>query len=92
MPENRGGNRLRIVQAGSEVDFGENERSRINLKIMRDYYHIKVNLPGGIASPGHLKQVLSAAWAAHVRKVRFGSRQQMLMTVHYEDMRFLEAD
>ncbi|MCE6988003.1 rubredoxin [Dyadobacter sp. CY323] len=59
---------------------------------MRDYYHIKVNLPGGIASPGHLKQVLSAAWAAHVRKVRFGSRQQMLMTVHYEDMHFLETE
>lgn len=59
---------------------------------MRDYYHIKINLPGGIASPGFLKDVLSAAWNANVRKVRFGSRQQLLMTVHYEDMRFLESD
>lgn len=59
---------------------------------MRDYYHIKINLPGGIASPGYLKDVLSAAWNANVRKVRFGSRQQLLMTVHYEDMRFLESD
>lgn len=59
---------------------------------MRDYYHIKINLPGGIASPGYLKDILSAAWNANVRKVRFGSRQQLLMTVHYEDMRFLEGD
>ncbi|TLV02711.1 rubredoxin [Dyadobacter luticola] len=59
---------------------------------MRDYYHIKINLPGGIASPGFLKKILTAAWAANVRKVKFGSRQQMLMTVHYEDMRFLESD
>ena len=59
---------------------------------MRDYYHIKINLPGGIASPGYLKDILSAAWNANVRNVRFGSRQQLLMTVHYEDMRFLESD
>ncbi len=59
---------------------------------MRDYYHIKINLPGGIASPGYLIDILSAAWNANVRNVRFGSRQQLLMTVHYEDMRFLESD
>lgn len=59
---------------------------------MRDYYNIKINLPGGIASPGYLKDILSAAWEANVRKVRFGARQQLLMTVHYEDMRFLESD
>ncbi|CAG5069914.1 hypothetical protein DYBT9623_02653 [Dyadobacter sp. CECT 9623] len=59
---------------------------------MRDYYTVKINLPGGIASPGFLKEVLLAAWEANVRKVRFGSRQQMLMTVHYEVMRFLEKD
>jgi rubredoxin len=59
---------------------------------MRDYYHIKINLPGGIASPGFLKKVLTAAWAANVRRVCFGARQQLLMTVHYEDMRFLESD
>jgi rubredoxin len=59
---------------------------------MRDYYNIKINLPGGIASPGYLKDILSAAWAANVRNVRIGSRQQMLMTVHYEDMRYLERE
>lgn len=59
---------------------------------MRDYYHIKINLPGGIASPGFLKNILSVAWKAKVRKIRLGSRQQLLMTVHYEEMRFLEKD
>jgi rubredoxin len=59
---------------------------------MRDYYNVKINLPGGIASPGVLKEILSAAWKADVRDVRFGSRQQLLMTVHYEQMKFLERD
>ncbi|WP_215242433.1 rubredoxin domain-containing protein [Dyadobacter helix] len=57
---------------------------------MRDYYHIKINLPGGIVSPGYLKNILSVASRAEVRKVRFGSRQQLLLTVHYEQIRFLE--
>ena len=59
---------------------------------MRDYYNIKINLPGGIASPGYLKDILLAAWNAQVRKVRFGSRQQLLMIVHYEDLKSLEND
>lgn len=59
---------------------------------MRDYYNIKINLPGGIASPGYLKDILLAAWNAQVRKVRFGSRQQLLMIVHYEEMKSLEKD
>ncbi len=59
---------------------------------MRDYYTLKVNLPGGIVSPGTLQTVLSMAHKAHVRNVRFGARQQLLMTVHYEDMRLLEKD
>ena len=59
---------------------------------MRDYYSIKINLPGGIASPGYLKEILSVAWKAKVRNVRLGSRQQLLMTVHYEEMRLLEKD
>ena len=59
---------------------------------MRDYYTLKVNLPAGIVSPGALQTILSLASKAHVRNVRFGSRQQLLMTVHYEDMRFLEKD
>lgn len=59
---------------------------------MRDYYTLKVNLPGGIVSPGALQMVLSMAHKAHVRNVRVGARQQLLMTVHYEDMRSLEKD
>lgn len=59
---------------------------------MRDYYNVKINLPAGIASPGTLQTILSLAYDAKVRRVRFGSRQQLLMTVHYEDMRFLEKD
>jgi rubredoxin len=57
---------------------------------MRDYFNIKINLPGGIASPGRLKDILSAMWQARVRYVRLGSRQQLLFTVHYEEMRALE--
>ncbi len=59
---------------------------------MRDYYTLKVNMPAGIVSPGTLQTVLSLSYEAKVRKVRFGARQQLLMTVHYEDMRFLEKD
>jgi rubredoxin len=59
---------------------------------MRDYYNVKINLPAGIVSPGALQTVLQLAYEAKVRTVRFGARQQLLMTVHYEDMRFLEKD
>ncbi|HEV7380764.1 MAG TPA: rubredoxin, partial [Dyadobacter sp.] len=59
---------------------------------MRDYYNVKINLPGGIASPGVLKEILSVARKADVYNVRFGARQQLLMTVHYEQMKFLERD
>lgn len=59
---------------------------------MRDYYTLKINLPGGIVSPGALQTVLRLAYQAKVRTVRFGSRQQLLMTVHYEDLRALEKD
>ncbi|GAB4015573.1 rubredoxin [Spirosoma koreense] len=59
---------------------------------MRDYYTLKINMPAGIVSPGALQNVLSLAQEANVRTVRFGARQQLLMTVHYEDMRFLEKD
>jgi len=59
---------------------------------MRDYYTLKINLPAGIVSPGTLHTVLALAYDAKIRRVRFGARQQLLMTVHYEDMRFLEKD
>lgn len=57
---------------------------------MRDYYTININLPAGIVSPGRLQTVLGLAWEAGVRTARFGARQQLLMTVHYEDLRSLE--
>ncbi|MGA0560284.1 rubredoxin [Larkinella sp. VNQ87] len=59
---------------------------------MRDYYTLKINLPAGIVSPGTLQAVLRSARSANVRQVRFGSRQQLLMTVHYEDLRTLEKE
>ncbi|WP_266363252.1 rubredoxin [Tellurirhabdus rosea] len=59
---------------------------------MRDYYTLKFNLPAGIVSPGALQQILKLAAGAHVRTVRFGARQQLLMTVHYEDLPFLRKD
>ncbi|GAB3252165.1 hypothetical protein GCM10027347_11050 [Larkinella harenae] len=57
---------------------------------MRDYYTLKINLPAGIVSPGTLQQVLLATHEARVREVRFGNRQQLLMLVHYEELRALE--
>ncbi|MBD2703655.1 rubredoxin [Spirosoma sp. BT702] len=57
---------------------------------MRDYYSLKINLPGGIVAPGALQNVLTLAYESGIRQVRFGARQQLLMTVHYEDMRLLE--
>lgn len=59
---------------------------------MRDYFTIKINLPGGIVSPGYLKDILAVAWESGIRKVRFGARQQLLLTVHYEVVRFIEKD
>ncbi len=57
---------------------------------MRDYYTLKINAPGGILSPGTFRHVLALAQEAGVREVRFGSRQQVLMTVHYEQLPALE--
>ena len=57
---------------------------------MRDYYTLKINLPGGIVSPGSLQTILTLAHQAQVRTVRVGARQQLLMTVHYEEMRAFE--
>ena len=57
---------------------------------MRDYYTLKINPPGGIVSPGSLQTILKLAHEAQVRQVRVGARQQLLMTVHYEQMRGLE--
>jgi len=42
---------------------------------------IKINFRGGIISPGDLLQVLIAAEKAHVAKISFGTRQQLLADV-----------
>ncbi|HSC39971.1 MAG TPA: rubredoxin [Chitinophagaceae bacterium] len=42
---------------------------------------IKINFRGGIISPGDLLQVLIAAEKAHIAKISFGTRQQLLADV-----------
>jgi rubredoxin len=59
---------------------------------MRDYNILKVNLPGGIVSPGKLRDILSIALSARIQNARFGARQQLLFTVTGEKLRFLERD
>jgi rubredoxin len=54
---------------------------------MRDYSLLKINLRGGIISPGTLLQVLAAAREAGVRELSFGARQQLLMWVKSETVR-----
>lgn len=45
----------------------------------QDHQHyIKINLPGGIVSPGDLLTILEIAEEAGVKQVRFGNRQQLL--------------
>lgn len=48
---------------------------------MRDYYLIRINFKGGIASPAEMKDILIAAAQAQVESVSFGLRQQMLLNV-----------
>ncbi len=57
---------------------------------MRDYYTLKINAPAGIYSPGNLLRILTMAYESGIRKVRFGARQQLLMTVHYEELPSLQ--
>jgi rubredoxin len=46
---------------------------------MREHFLIKINFRGGIISPGNLLQVLELAESAHIGKVSFGNRQQLLI-------------
>ena len=54
---------------------------------MKDYSLLKINLMGGIVSPGTLQYILSVAREAGIREVRFGARQQILMYVKAETVR-----
>ncbi|WP_373515253.1 rubredoxin [Persicitalea sp.] len=59
---------------------------------MQDIQTIKINLPGGIVSPGRLREILTVAHQAKVQHVRFGSREQLIFRVNGEKVRFLERD
>ncbi|GHB59032.1 rubredoxin [Persicitalea jodogahamensis] len=59
---------------------------------MHDIQTIKINLPGGIVSPGSLREILTVAHNAKVRHVHFGSRGQLIFRVNGEKVRFLERD
>lgn len=59
---------------------------------MQDLQTIKINLPGGIVSPGRLREILAIAHNAKVQQVHFGSRQQLIFRVNGEKVRFLERD
>ncbi|TDB61396.1 rubredoxin [Arundinibacter roseus] len=59
---------------------------------MQDAHTIKINLPGGIISPGRLLELLTLIQKAKVSDVRFGSRQQLLFQVPIEDWEFLKQE
>lgn len=54
---------------------------------MRDYSLVKINLTGGIASPGMLEGILLMAQKAGVKEVSIGARQQLLMWVKADTQR-----
>ncbi len=53
---------------------------------MRDYFIFKINLMGGIVSPGLLYKILKAALNLGIGNVRFGARQQLLIQVHNDEV------
>ena len=48
---------------------------------MRDFYTVRINFKGGVASPAELKTILETAQEFQVYKVRFGLRQQMIFSL-----------
>ncbi len=53
---------------------------------MRETHTIKINLPGGIVSPGDLQIILATAEKYGVKNVRFGNRQHMLFNINAEKL------
>lgn len=51
---------------------------------MTDKPNIKINLPGGLVSPAHLKNILEIAKQCAVETMHFGARQQLLFFVPYK--------
>ncbi|MBP6385273.1 MAG: rubredoxin [Pseudarcicella sp.] len=54
---------------------------------MKDYSLIKINLRGGIVSPGILQDILVLAKNGGSREVRFGARQQLYLWMRSETVR-----
>ncbi|MEN9613415.1 MAG: hypothetical protein RLZZ628_4229, partial [Bacteroidota bacterium] len=52
--------------------------------------NIKINLTGGLISPTDFLNILDIARHAFVEEVRFGARQQVLMTIPYRAKLFFE--
>lgn len=59
---------------------------------MRQNITVKINLKGGISSPGEFYNILVAAGRAHVRQVSFGLRQQLLIDVSIDTAHLLTSE
>lgn len=57
---------------------------------MKDFYTVRINFKGGIASPGELKYILNAAQDSQVDEVRFGLRQQLIFHLPHPFARTFE--
>lgn len=57
---------------------------------MKDFYTIRINFKGGIASPGEMKYILEAAKDSQVDEVRFGLRQQLILHLPHPFARTFE--
>lgn len=57
---------------------------------MKDFYTVRINFKGGIASPGELKYILQAAQESQVDEVRFGLRQQLIFHLPHPFARTFE--
>ncbi len=57
---------------------------------MKDFYTVRINFKGGIASPGELKYILQSAKDSQVNEVRFGLRQQLIFHLPHPFARSFE--
>lgn len=63
------------------------------MKTLAENLHlIKVNLPGGIVAAGDLLHILNAAEKAGIKKVCFGNRQQLFVSVVANQLEDLEHE
>jgi rubredoxin len=59
---------------------------------MNNSHTIKINLSGGIISPGDMYTILVAAAKCGIKKIRFGLRQQMLLDVSAMNYHILDNE